>query len=104
MKSKMKIQEGFRPIDELIQFHEAKETIINPSTIEVRETQWTITPKGKPIFDERAITLSIEDEAGGEFLYIRNGGDCEHGSFRFDPEEWPVLRALIDEAIKGVRK
>ena len=71
---------------------------------EVRTTQWTITPKGKPIFDERAITLSIEDEAGGEFLTIKNGGDCEHGSFRFDPEEWLVLRALIDEAIKGVRK
>ena len=75
-----------------------------PSTLEVRATQWTITPTGKPIFDERAITLCIEDEAGGEFLTIRNGDESNGGSFRFDPEEWPVLRALIDEAIKGVRK
>lgn len=72
---------------------------------EVRATQWTITPKGKPIFDERATTLKIEDEAGGEFLVLENCGDCgNENGFRFDVEDWPPLRALIDEAIKGVKK
>ena len=72
---------------------------------EVRPTQWTVTPTGKPIFDERAMTLKIEDEAAGEFLVLENCGDCGDGKgFRFDPEEWPALRALIDEAVKGVRK
>lgn len=91
-------------IHEPTQHEEPLKTTIKPSTIEVRATQWTMTPMGKPVSDKRAITLSIKDDAFGEFLTIKNGDDSNGGSFRFDPDEWPVLRALIDEAVKGVRK
>lgn len=102
MKPKIEIQKGLRPIEELIQFHDAKDLSAKPNTLEVRPTQWTVTPSGKPIFDERAMTLKIEDEAAGEFLILENCGDGD--GFRFDAEDWPTLRALIDEAVKGVRK
>lgn len=105
MKPKTQIQKGLRPIEELIQFHDSETATTKPSTLEVRPTQWTITPKGEPIFDERAMTLKIEDEAAGEFLVLENCEDCGNGKgFRFDPEEWPTLRALIDEAVKGVKR
>lgn len=77
-------------------------TTANPTTLEVRPTQWTVTPGGKPIFDEQAMTLKIEDEAAGEFLVLENCGDGD--GFRFNPEDWPTLRALIDEAVKGVKR
>lgn len=102
MKPKMEIQKGLRPIEELIQYHSEKDLTAKPSTLEVRPTQWTVTPAGKPIFNEQAMTLKIEDEAGGEFLILENVGDCD--GFRFDVEDWPTLRALIDEAVKGVKR
>lgn len=105
MKPKIEIQKGLRPIEELIQCHGEKDITTKPSTLEVRPTQWTITPKGEPIFDERAITLKIEDEAAGEFLILENCGDCgKETGFRFDADDWPTLRALIDEAVKEVKR
>lgn len=96
---------GDLPADYDGEIFKPSKTTAKPSTFEVRPTQWTMTPSGKPIFDERAMTLKIEDESGGEFLVLENCGDVgSEKGFRFDVEEWPALRALIDEAVKGVRK
>ena len=89
-------------IIEPTQPEESLGTTAKPPALEVRPTQWTVTPTGNPIFDECAMTLRIEDEAGGEFLVLENVGDGD--GFRFDVDDWPTLRALIDEAVKGVRK
>ena len=63
---------------------------------EVRTTQLTLTPKGDPIFSERAMHLRIVDEAAGEFVEIAQ----EEGAIQIDRDEWPHLRSAIEEMFK----
>lgn len=68
-----------------------------------RTTQWTLTPsEGDSMFHERAYQISITDEGGGEFVII-NGDGADQG-LRVDPEEWPHLRDVIDEAVRECRE
>jgi hypothetical protein len=41
---------------------------------ESRQRSTIITPAGEPMFCDGAITISIEDEGGGEFLVIEQEG------------------------------
>ena len=66
---------------------------------ETRITEWTVVPKGEPIFAERATVVTIEDEASGEYVEVSQEGV----SIQIDPNEWPTLRAAIDHAIKQCR-
>ena len=36
-----------------------------------RITQITVLPVGEPIFSERATVISIDDEAAGEFITVK---------------------------------
>jgi len=65
-----------------------------------RITQLTVVPEGMPIFDELAITVTIDDEAGGEFVVVRGQTDTHHGSVAINPSEWPALRDAIDQMVK----
>lgn len=73
---------------------------------DVRTTQKTILPVGDPIFSEAATTISIDDEAAGEFLIVKQeGGNSsrEPHSVLITPEEWPTIRATIDEMMETLR-
>lgn len=64
-----------------------------------------VAPVDAPIFDERAWSVDIEDDAGGEFLVIQcNDDQCANGQIRMDPEEWPAIRDAIEFMIAQVRK
>lgn len=66
--------------------------------MKTRITQLTVSPDGASLFDDRSTIIEIDDEGGGEFIKVVQ----THGSsdIRFDPEEWPVIRAAIDRLIE----
>ena len=70
-------------------------------TMEKRVTTITIVPKGEPIFDERGFTVSIDDEAGGEFVTVRNHDGP--GELRIDVNDWPILSEVITGLIGECR-
>ena len=70
---------------------------------ETRVTSWTVAPKGEPTFSEMATVVSIDDEAAGEFVTVSQQGRVDLGKIAIDVNEWPALRAAIDEAISECR-
>lgn len=74
---------------------------MNPET---RITRWHVLPPKAALFDEQAISIEIEDEAGGEFVKICQTTDSvQPGEIRLNPEEWPALREAIDRAVAECR-
>ena len=72
---------------------------------ETRVTRVTVGPVGEPNFDPRATNVSIEDEAGGEFVEVTQHGDhTENQTIRIDTEEWPELKAAISLMIENCRE
>jgi len=69
-----------------------------------RITQLTVHPKSEPIFSEMATTVSIIDEAEGEFVLVEQLARTDMGKIAIATEEWPVLRAAIDRMIKECRE
>lgn len=69
--------------------------------MKIRTTGIHVVPEGEPLFDERAYSIRIDDEAAGEFVVIR-AMDSEPGSgdLRVNPDEWPKLREAIDMMIE----
>ena len=64
-----------------------------------RVTRLHVLPEGEPLFSEKAFTVEIDDEAGGEFVVVH---DWE-GKIRLNPEEWPALRRAIGRMVKECR-
>jgi len=65
-----------------------------------RVTQVTLLPKeDSKLYDELAITITIEDELGGEFVELIQGDSM----FRIDTDEWLSLKTAIDSMIKECR-
>lgn len=61
----------------------------------IRTTRLTIAPEGATIYDERSISVTIDDEGGGEYLKIESA--CgEPGELHLDPEEWPHVIAALE--------
>lgn len=71
-----------------------------------RVTTITLLPKGEPLFCEEGFTVSIEDEAAGEFVQVKSHcdrtGDAAHNSITINPEEWPALRRAIDTMLREI--
>lgn len=56
-----------------------------------------VLPDGEPIFSEHATEIEIQDEAGGEFVVVRQTYGREgKNEIRLTDEEWPMVRAAID--------
>ena len=70
--------------------------------MKTRTTQLTVAPEGEPIFSERAYTVSIDDEAAGEFVVV-HALDEAGGKIAIDPADWDELRSAIDHMIKECR-
>lgn len=70
-----------------------------------RVTRLHVLPEGQPIFDERAYSVEIDDEAGGEFVKVLcHDENCSNGQISIDPREWPALREAIDRMVKECRE
>lgn len=65
-----------------------------------------VVPNGEPIFGEVATTISIDDEAAGEFVNVsQQGGHTKYEKhLLIDPNEWPIIRDAIDLMIGQCRK
>jgi len=72
---------------------------------EARITQVTVLPEGDAIFSELATVISIDDEAGGEFVTIgQSNHHSEAGRVAFDASEWPMVRGEIDAMVVRCRQ
>lgn len=67
-----------------------------------RTTQLTVLPKDDATYSELATTITITDDAAGEFVVVAQDND-DYGKIAINPEEWPNLRAAINRMIKGCR-
>lgn len=69
-----------------------------------RTTQLAVVEDGKPLFDESATIISIDDEAGGEFVIVSQvrRGDAMT-CIQSDPSEWPAIREAIDQLVAECR-
>lgn len=70
---------------------------------EVRPAMWRVGPVGVPVFSEMITEVSIVDEAGGEFVEVRQSHLNESGTVQIDHAEWPALRAAINRAMRMCR-
>lgn len=75
------------------------------SNYTTRTTKLTINLTSDPkIFAENATHVEIDDEAAGEFVTVKQDRDgLEAGEIAIEPEEWPALRAAIDQMVKECR-
>lgn len=64
-----------------------------------RTTQVVVLPEGQPVFSEMATTVTIVDEAAGEFVEVVQSGRIDLGKISINPNEWPALREAIDMMI-----
>jgi len=70
---------------------------------ETRTMSWLVVPKGEPSFSEMATDVRIDDEAGGEYVVVDQTNCTALGVIKIDPQEWPAIRAAIDQAISQCR-
>jgi len=69
-----------------------------------RTTRIHLLPEGEAIFSEYGYSVSIDDEAAGEFVIIHtNDGGAQNGQIKINPEEWPALREAIDKMVSECR-
>ena len=73
-------------------------------TYETRVTQMTVLPKTEPIFSEMATQVTIVDQAGGEYVEVKQQGRTDLGKIAINPEEWPMLKRAIDTLIAECRE
>jgi hypothetical protein len=70
---------------------------------ETRTLSVIVVAKGKPIFSEMATRVEIVDEAGGEYVEVSQQGRVDLGKIAINPEEWPMLREVIDTMVSQCR-
>jgi hypothetical protein len=73
---------------------------------EQRITQLTVVPvedgRAVPIYDDRAMTVQVDDEGAGEYLVVTDNGTTE--KIRIDEEVWDSLRGSIDKMFVDIRR
>lgn len=71
---------------------------------EIRVIGLMVAPKGEAIFSDHATHITIDDEAGGEFVIVSQSTAHSEYKFHINPEEWPALRKAIDRMIKECKE
>ena len=69
---------------------------------EIRVTRLTVAPTDQPIYSEMATSVEIVNEAAGEFVQVKQLGR-DGNTIAIAGDEWPALRAAIDQLIEGCR-
>ena len=67
-------------------------------------TKLCVVPSGKPIYDEAATTVGLDDEGGGLFVTIRQEENLSTNEVKIDPEEWPAIRAAVNRMVRECGK
>lgn len=72
---------------------------------DVRIIKIAVCPKGEPVFSEQTTSISIDDEAAGEYVKVmQEGGHTDIAKWiAVDPDEWVTLRDSIDFMIDQCR-
>ena len=55
------------------------------------------------IYSELTTHVRIADESGGEYVEVQQSGRNDLGKIAIEPDEWPTLRAAIDELVAVCR-
>ena len=68
-----------------------------------------VIPPGESVFSANATVISIEDEAAGEYLTIKQQNDdtpSDEGNQRIiiTPEEWPEIKQALEMMLKEIEK
>lgn len=73
---------------------------------ETRITRLIVAPVGDPVFSEQATTIEIDDEAGGEFVVVKQfGGHTDYEkAICINPDEWPHIKSAIEQLFAICRK
>ena len=69
-----------------------------------RLTQIIVVPEDDPIFSEMATTITIVDEAAGEFVEVRQCGVGAEGTIRIGKEEWPQIQDAITNMLQQCKE
>jgi hypothetical protein len=80
---------------------------MNDENYIIRVTRLTVVPETEPLHSDRATRIEICDEAAGEYLAVeQQSGSTSVREQRIliEPEEWPTLKAAIDQLMQEVRK
>ena len=67
-------------------------------------TKLCVVPSGKPIYDEAATTVGLDDEGGGLFVVIRQEESLSTNEVKINPEEWPAIRAAVNRMVRECAK
>ena len=66
-----------------------------------RPTRFVVAPAGEPIFSSFATTIEIDDEAGGEFVRVRQLPEENLPQvININVDEWPAIRSAINRAVR----
>jgi hypothetical protein len=68
--------------------------------MKIRTTQLTVLPEKASIFSEFATSVSIRDEAAGEYIVVSQ----EKGEILFDLNEWPFIVEAVGRLIKEIKE
>ena len=63
-----------------------------------------VVPSGKPIYDEAATTVGLDDEGGGLFVTIRQEENLSTNEVKINPAEWPAIRAAVNRMVRECAK
>ena len=73
----------------------------------IRTTRLTVCREdSQQLFSETSTDVSIDDEAGGEFVVVQQKSITTaelDQKISIDPDEWPTLRAAIDTMVAECR-
>jgi hypothetical protein len=75
------------------------------SKYEIRVTQLSVLPPKEQLFSTQRTTVSIVDEAAGEFLEIEQYPDADDRRHvvRIDKDEWPTVKLAIEQLLPDLR-
>jgi len=73
------------------------------SNLITRITRMHIVPEGEPIYTEMGYSVEIDDEAGGEFIVIKDGSTREKIGVSIDPKDWPAVRDCVEQIIYSIK-
>ena len=71
---------------------------------ETRTTKRILVPEGVEIFSELVTDVEVQNVGAGEFVTVSQEIEGVECKIQIDPQEWPKLRALIDEMIASCKK
>ena len=70
---------------------------------ETRTIGLLVAPQGESIFSDCITEIRIDDDAAGEYVVVRQN-DRPDNSIAITPDEWPTIRAAIDQMIAACRE